>query len=111
MKKQKFFSMGVTLYQALTGNYPYGEIEPFQNPNFGTAKRAKALNKNIPSWLDTLILRAISVKEDSRYSNYSHLKFELEHPEKVKPFSMKTLHSLKKSYAKLKDWVYYIIYN
>ena len=85
-EKTEIFSMGVTLYQALTGNYPYGEIEPFQNPNFGTAKRAKALNKNIPSWLDTLILRAISVKEDSRYSNYSHLKFELEHPEKVKPF-------------------------
>jgi len=85
-EKTEIFSIGVTLYQSLTGNYPYGEIEPFQNPNFGTAKRPQKLNKNIPSWLDSLILRAISTKEELRYSNYSHMKFELEYPEKVKPF-------------------------
>lgn len=85
-EKTEIFSIGVTLYQSLTGNFPYGEIEPFQNPNFGTAKRPQKINKNIPPWLDTLMLRAISIKEDLRYSNYSHLKFELEHPSKIKPF-------------------------
>jgi serine/threonine protein phosphatase PrpC len=85
-EKTEIFSIGVTLYQSLTGNFPYGEIEPFQNPNFGTAKRPQKINKNIPLWLDTLMLRAISIKEDLRYSNYSHLKFELEHPSKIKPF-------------------------
>ena len=96
-EKTEIFAMGVTLYQALTGSYPYGEIEPFQNPNFGTAKRAKNLNKNIPDWLDSLILRAISAKEDLRYSNYSHLKFELEHPEKVKPFFNENISFLEKN--------------
>ena len=85
-EKTEIFSMGVTLYQALTGNFPYGEIEPFQNPNFGTPKKPQKLNSNIPSWLETLILRAISIKEDLRYSNYSHMKYELEYPEKIKPF-------------------------
>ena len=85
-EKTEIFSMGITLYQSLTGNFPYGEIEPFQNPNFATAKRPQKINKNIPLWLDTLILRTISIKEDLRYSNYSHLKFELEHPNKIKPF-------------------------
>ena len=85
-EKTEIFSIGVTLYQALTGTYPYGEIEPFQNPNFGTAKKPQKLNKNIPSWLDTLILRAISTKEELRYSNYSHMKYELEYPNKIKPF-------------------------
>ena len=85
-EKTEIFSIGVTLYEALTGKFPYGEIEPFQNPTFGTPKRAQKLNKNIPSWLDSLILRAITAKEELRYSNYSHLKFELEYPEKVKPF-------------------------
>ena len=27
-----------------------------------------------------------ATKEELRYSNYSHMKFELEYPEKVKPF-------------------------
>ena len=57
-----------------------------KNPTFGTAKRAQKLNKNIPFWLDSLISRAITAQEDLRYSNYSHMKFELEYPEKVKPF-------------------------
>ncbi len=85
-EKTEIFSIGVTLYQALSGKFPYGEIEPFQNPTFGTAKRPQKLNSNIPFWLDTLILRAISTKEDLRYSNYSHMRFELEYPEKIKPF-------------------------
>ena len=85
-EKTEIFSIGITLYQALTGTYPYGEIEPFQNPNFGTAKKPQKLNSNIPSWLDTLILRAISTKEELRYSNYSHMKYELEYPNKIKPF-------------------------
>ena len=85
-EKTEIFSIGVTLYEALTGKFPYGEIEPFQNPTFGTAKRPQKLNNNIPFWLDTLILRAISAKEDLRYSNYSHMRFELEYPNKVKPF-------------------------
>ncbi|MDD2896143.1 MAG: bifunctional protein-serine/threonine kinase/phosphatase [Aliarcobacter sp.] len=85
-EKTEIFSIGVTLYQALTGKFPYGEIEPFQNPTFGTAKKPQKLNSNIPFWLDSLILRAISTKEDLRYSNYSYMKFELEYPNKVKPF-------------------------
>lgn len=85
-EKTEIFSIGVTLYEALSRKFPYGEIEPFQNPTFGTAKKPQKLNNNIPSWLDTLILRAISTKEELRYSNYSHMRFELEYPNKVKPF-------------------------
>ena len=85
-EKTEIFSIGVTIYQALTGTYPYGEIEPFQNPTFKAPKKLHKLNNAIPSWLESLILRAISTDEDLRYSNYSYMKFELENPQKVKPF-------------------------
>jgi serine/threonine protein phosphatase PrpC len=85
-EKTEIFSIGVTIYQSLTGAYPYGEIEPFQNPTFKVAKKPHILNNAIPSWLESLILRAISIDEDLRYSNYSYMKFELEYPQKVKPF-------------------------
>ena len=85
-EKTEIFSIGVTLYQALTGSFPYGEIEPFQNPTFKNVKKIQKLNSNIPAWFETIILRAITSNSDLRYSNYSHMKFELEYPEKVKPF-------------------------
>ena len=95
-EKTEIFSIGVTLYEALCGKYPYGEIEPFQNPTFGVAKKPQKLNNNIPAWFESVILRAISVDEDLRYSNYSYMRFELEYPEKVKPFFEKKTPLLKK---------------
>lgn len=95
-EKTEIFSIGVTLYQSLTGSFPYGEIEPFQNPTFGIPKKPQKLNKNIPSWFESLILRAITADVDLRYSNYSHMQFELEYPEKVKAFFDKKTPLIKK---------------
>ncbi len=96
-EKTEIFSIGVTLYQSLTTSLPYGEIEPFQNPTFGIPKKLEKLNSTIPSWFESLILRAISSDENLRYSNYSHMRFELEHPDKVKPFFDKKTPLLKKN--------------
>lgn len=90
-EKTEIFSIGVTLYESLCGVFPYGEIEPFQNPTFGKPKQPQKINNNIPDWLNTIILRAISVEEDLRYETYSHIKFELENPTKVEPFFDKTI--------------------
>lgn len=85
----EIFSIGVTLYWALTGKLPYGEIEPFQSPTFKSPKRPAALNTNIPLWLDSLILRAIAIDPNQRYAHYSEFFYELKSPEKVKPFFSK----------------------
>ncbi len=82
----ELYAIGVTLYESLTGKYPYGEIEPFQNPSFKPAIPPSKYNKNIPNWLDSIILRAISFKIEDRYSNYSEMLYELENPQKVIPF-------------------------
>lgn len=85
-EQTEIFSIGVTLYQSLTGKYPYGEIEPFQNPTFKQAKSPKLYNRNIPDWLESVILRSIAIDENLRYENYSMMDFELENPTKVKPY-------------------------
>lgn len=82
----EIFSIGVTLYWALTGTYPYGEIEPFQTPTFKPAKHPHKLNSNVPLWLDSIVMRAIAVDPEHRYAHYSELFYELKAPEKVKPF-------------------------
>ena len=108
-EKTEIFSIGVTLYEALCGSYPYGEIEPFQNPTFGVAKKPQNLNHNIPTWLESIILRAISIDEDLRYSNYSYMKFELEYPQKVKPFFDKKTPLLKKDPMKFYKFGFYTL--
>jgi len=85
----ELFSIGVTLFFALTKTYPYGEIEPFQTPKFKQSKRPSSLNSNIPKWLEAIIMRAIAIDKNLRYTHYSQMMFELRNPEKVKPFFRK----------------------
>ncbi len=93
----EIFSIGVTLYLALTGKYPYGEIEPFQNLVFKEAKNPSSYNNNIPDWLDSVILRAIAIDQDRRYQYYSEMSYELKYPQKVKLFFPKNATYLQRS--------------
>lgn len=85
-ERTEVFAIGVTLYEALTRSFPYGEIERFQTPVFGKAKAPARLNPNLPPWLESLILRALAVIPERRYQHYSEVAFDLAHPEKVEPF-------------------------
>ena len=96
-ESSEIFSIGVTLYLALTEKYPYGEIEPFQNPTFKEAKKPSFYNKNIPDWLDSVILRSISIDKDLRYSHYSEMSYELKYPQKVKAFFSKSASLIERS--------------
>lgn len=88
-ERTEIFAVGVTLYEALTGKFPFGEIERFQTPVFHEAKRPSALNPNVPPWLDHVILRAISLEPERRYQHFSQMLFELAHPDQVEPFFRK----------------------
>ena len=96
-EKTELYSIGVTLYESLTKHFPYGEIEPFQNPDFKNIKIPQKYNKNIPPWLESIILRATCVDENLRYSNYSLMKFELDNPLKVPVFFNKDTPLLKRN--------------
>ncbi len=96
-ESSEIFSIGVTLYLSLTGKYPYGEIEPFQTPTFKEAKKPSVYNKNIPDWLDSVILRAIAIDKERRYSHYSEMVYELKYPQKVKPFFPKNASLMERS--------------
>lgn len=93
----EIFSIGITLYWALTQKFPYGEIEPFQTPSFFQPKRPSKFNNNIPLWLDSIIMRAISIDPTQRYAHYSEFFYELKSPEKVKPFFSKTTPLIERS--------------
>jgi serine/threonine protein phosphatase PrpC len=85
-ERTEIFAIGVTLFEALTNAFPYGEIERFQTPHFHAPKHPAAQNPNIPPWLESLLLHAVCADAPARYQNYSEMLFDLEHPEKVAPF-------------------------
>lgn len=86
-EQTEIYAVGVTLYESLSKKYPFGEIEPFQTPSFSKPpKKPQALNKNIPDWLESIILRSISKDTNIRYKNFSEMLYDLEHPDQVKPF-------------------------
>ncbi len=87
----ELFAIGVTLYEALTGRFPYGEIEPFQTPSFKEPTQPIKENSKIPAWLNSVILRSISRDSKLRYKNYSEMLFEINNPEKVKPYFHKNM--------------------
>jgi len=96
-ESSEIFSIGITLYLALTGKYPYGEIEPFQSPTFKEAKKPSVYNSNIPDWLDSVILRSIAIGKEQRYSYYSEMAYELSAPKNVKPFFSKNATLIERS--------------
>ena len=90
-EQTEIFAIGVTLYEALTKRFPYGEIEPFQTPVFKSPKPVRTYNKAVPAWLESVIMRSIEREKERRYEVYSEMEYELTHPEKVKPYYSKDI--------------------
>lgn len=85
-ERTEVYGIGVTLFEAATRTYPYGEIERFQNPRFAAPRRPARLNPTLPDWLEAVLLHAVAAEPGRRYQNYSQLTFDLNHPDKVEPF-------------------------
>ncbi len=107
-ESSEIFSIGVTLYEALTKKLPYGEIEPFSNPTFKYPKEPKKLNPKIPDWLNSIIMKAIEIDPDKRYKHYSEMLFDLNNPHKVKPYFDKTKPLIERDSAKAYKIAFFI---
>ena len=65
--QQDLYAVGVTLFYLLTGQYPYGEVEAFQHPRFGTPTSAARLRPDVPDWLERNLGQAIAADPQQRY--------------------------------------------
>ena len=72
------FALGVTLYRMFAGAYPYGEIEPFQRPNWKAPTPLQQRRPDLPGWLDLVLSRAIAIQPQSRPGDALELALELE---------------------------------
>ena len=72
------YATGVTLYHALTRRYPYGEIEPFQQPRFREPVPPTRYRPEIPVWLENLLLKAVARVPADRFETAEEFLLALE---------------------------------
>lgn len=73
------FALGVTLYQALSGRLPWGELEPYQRARYARAPQPlRRLRPELPIWLDHLILKAIATDPKQRFETADEFLLALE---------------------------------
>ncbi|WP_342242956.1 bifunctional protein-serine/threonine kinase/phosphatase [Pseudomonas sp. OTU5201] len=80
--RQDLYAAGVTLYHLLTGHYPYGEVEAFQHPRFGTPTPASRYRPDLPAWLDECLARAVVADPSGRYETMEEWLLALEQGER-----------------------------
>ena len=85
--RSDIFALGVLLYFFLTGTRPFGDPQKLS----GLKKRIwrdpvppRALNKDIPPWMQEIILRCLEVVPERRYPTAAQLAFDLANPQAVK---------------------------
>ncbi|WP_258196819.1 bifunctional protein-serine/threonine kinase/phosphatase [Pseudomonas japonica] len=78
---QDLFAAGVVLYQALTGHYPYGEVEAFQRPRFGQPTAPSRYRPEIPEWLDALVIKSVQANPAQRFETAEQWLLELQRGE------------------------------
>lgn len=73
------FALGVTLYQWLTGQLPYGEIEPYQIARYRRDPVALSrIRPDVPIWLDHLVRKAVARDPRERFETAEELLLALE---------------------------------
>jgi serine/threonine protein phosphatase PrpC len=78
-QRTDIFALGVTLYRMFTGgDYPFGEIAPGETPKFSKPASLTAKRRDLPEWLNSLILQALAPNPDDRFQDGFEMAFKLE---------------------------------
>ncbi len=72
------YALGVTIFRAFTGEYPYGNADAVSPSRPALPKELSTLRPDLPAWLDAVVARAITADPARRFSDVSEFGLEIE---------------------------------
>jgi len=72
------YALGVTMFRAFTGEYPYGNLDATSRPRLDRPKDLSLLRPDLPAWLQAVIGRAIAADPAGRFSDAVEFAQEME---------------------------------
>jgi serine/threonine protein phosphatase PrpC len=72
------YALGVMLFRALTGEFPYGNPDAVSPPKRDRPAELCALRPDLPAWLEAALARALARDARERFANMDDFAMELE---------------------------------
>ena len=72
------YALGVTMFRAFTGEFPYGNADALSPPRRARPKDLAALRPDLPAWLGAALERAIAVDPGERFRDAMEFAAEME---------------------------------
>jgi serine/threonine protein phosphatase PrpC len=72
------YSLGVTMFRAFTGEYPYGNADAISRPRRDRPKEFSVLRPDLPAWVQAALGRAIAADPAERFRDMSEFALEME---------------------------------
>jgi serine/threonine protein phosphatase PrpC len=72
------YALGVTMFRAFTGEFPYGNPDANGPPRRDRPKALSALRPDLPAWLQAALARAIAVDPAERFRDVTEFAGEME---------------------------------
>ena len=72
------YALGITMFRAFTGEFPYGDAGAASHPHRERPKDFSALRPDLPAWLQAVLGRAIAFDPGERFFEASEFAAEME---------------------------------
>ena len=72
------YALGVTMFRAFTGEFPYGNPDAASPPRRDRPQPLSALRPDLPAWLQATLARAIAIDPAERFQDVMEFAVEME---------------------------------
>jgi len=72
------YALGVTMFRAFTGEYPYANADAMSPPRRNRPQRFSELRPDLPAWIEAALARAIALDPTQRFNDMTEFAQEME---------------------------------